>query len=197
MKDKRWFSKLLLCVLVAAAGFACQKPLTLSEQASRRRAAEALLAQAVLEMRKGDLNRAEARLELALELRPFDARLSDGLGCVAWRRKRFTRAKRYFEQAVKIDPFYDRGYAHLALDAEREGRFREAERLYEQAISLTPLNPRSRNNYAALLAERHQDLKSYSELLKAQALASKDERPVIDANVRALRRKLRLFDRAP
>jgi len=119
-----------------------------------------LLVQAVDSLRRGDahsLEDAESALLVARELDPQDARILDGLGCVALRRGDLSEAKALFQQSISARRDYDRPYAHLAEIAETQGDISAARELLEIAVRLNPLNPQTRTNYALFLREHLRD----------------------------------------
>ncbi|HQH26498.1 MAG TPA: hypothetical protein PLP17_03805, partial [Oligoflexia bacterium] len=156
------------------------------------RKTEQLLVAAVQLMRRGGsagLEQAKQALLLAAELTPGDARVIDGLGCVAWRQKRYALADDYFYRARALDPSYARAYAHLALAAQERGSIKEAQILLVRSLELSPLDYQTRNNYAALLAQRGTDREllqqALSELRKAM-LSAPGHEPLLRRNLERL-----------
>jgi Flp pilus assembly protein TadD len=197
-------TKIAYSFALAAFLTGCAVPRLLSphEQAQRYRKVEALLTQATLLMRKGsaeELNSAESALHLARELSPQNARVVDGLGCLALRRHDYANAKYQFNKALELDSSYDRPYAHLALIAEQSGRVEEARHLLSKALQLNPLNYRSRNNYAVLLADLAGDeteiREAYEEMLKA-AHSGPPKEALLEHNTRVMRRMLGAYSGA-
>jgi Flp pilus assembly protein TadD len=193
--------KLAYCFVltVLAAGCAGLRPISPYEQAQRCRKVETLLTQATLLMRKGsaeELNSAESALHLARDLSPHNARVIDGLGCIALRRHDYAAAKNQFDEAIELDSNYDRPYAHLAQIAEHGGRVGEAKQLLLKALQLNPLNYRSRNNYAVLLAElagnETEAKEAYEEMLKA-AHSGPPKEALLEHNARVMRRMLSVY----
>lgn len=137
-----------------------------------------MLRRAGRELRSGSKNsllRAQSEYEFILELRPFDPRALDGLGCVAFRLGRNLAAEWYFKKSYEKNPGYDRSLEHLAALQVKEGDLSLAESLYRQAIAINPLNYRARNNLSLLLSppsapESPEKGEAIRQLLKAQAL---------------------------
>jgi len=153
-------------------------------------------------------DRAQAAYEAARELDSGDARIIDGLGCVAWRKGNPKLAEFYFKRAIELNADYDRPIAHLALVAESRGHRHASLELLRRALQLNPLNFRARNNYAALLMkegeraelqasplskdrseERSEELsEAHRELLKAYELAGPEEE-LITRNISLLSKR--------
>lgn len=178
----------VLILLLALTGCYYEPPRveTAMQAALVEKKLQALLIEATAALRApagGDLERAEAALRLAAELRESDPRVADGLGAVAWRRGRYADAERLFQRAIALDPNYDRAYSHLALLAERRGDRRRARELLEEAVRLNPLNFRARNNLAAVLLDEGNDRRARNELTKASAAGGAGDL-VIERNLR-------------
>ena len=92
---------------------------------------------------------AEALLDLAAELKPADARVEDGFGCLALRRMELPEARFRFVRAVTIDPGYARGFVHLARLHDRQGDRQTGEAFLEKALQLNPLDSEARELRAA------------------------------------------------
>lgn len=162
---------LVFCIVGCAVPPA-DSPLTLEQELAREGKLRRLLLKATLEMKNADfhsLGRAEAALELARDLVPNDARVTDGLGCIEWRRGNIEMAEYLFKKAVEFNPEYDRAYAHLALIAESRGDIWAAIELFNIALRKNPLNYMARNNLGALLYERD-ELGAVDERLKRAKL---------------------------
>ena len=182
---------LALCMFVA-----CSRPLTPFEAAERAKEADRLLGQAVLLIRESSdpsLDRAWSALTLGQHLAPHDPRFWDGLGAVAYRKRRWEKAEECFTKALQLDPFYAGAYAHLALLAEREGKRKEAKELYETALALQPTFYRGRNNYAAFVAENEGRARlraSYHELLQAEQAAAPGREEILLRNITRMRQAI-------
>lgn len=156
------------------------------ELADRNRTKE-LIEQGRYYLRSGDLDKASAAFEVALEIAPAAAAF-DGLGCVALLRGHYSEAERYLWKAYESDESYNHSLGNLALLYEARGEVSQAGSMYEWALQADPKNFRVRNNYAVYLAE-HTGEKSLPtdrvkrELLKAHALA---EHPVIEDNLKSI-----------
>lgn len=174
MNERSTYTRIFALILLCAVGVSCTRPLSISERMMLQERVELLLTEATIQMRKGTddaLDEAEGALKLAWEIFPSEAKILDGLGCVAWRRRQFSLAESFFKDAVELNPSYSRAYAHLAFAAERRGDGKTAKEQYEKAISLNPLDSQTRNNYAVFLASKGGSegakRRSYGELLKA------------------------------
>lgn len=167
--------------LAAAAVFclnlaACMppKPQDLETEQEIEAKLKTLLAVAVTSLRRDEPEQAEAVLELARELRPADARVLDGFGCVYFRQGRMAEARGMFQRAISADRGYSRPYAHLAAIAKQNGDFQAANELLRAALTLNPLNNRARTNYSVLIHGTDPQ-RSYRELTKAYALTGELE----------------------
>ena len=170
------------------------RTLSVEEQVVREQRLVSLIAQGTALLRRpgaANLEQARAAFELAGELSPRDARVLDGLGCVAWRRGNFSAARSYFSEAIRADPGYDRALAHMALIAFRDGNFPEADELFRRALILNPLNYRARNNFVVSKLRRgvsaHSQQILLRELRKALYSAMESEE-VIYKNIGELNR---------
>jgi tetratricopeptide (TPR) repeat protein len=161
----------ILCLL--SIGCAPIEVLPVAEEVARARAMERLLKQASIDLERNTpraLNRAEGALRLVSEIAPEEPRALDGLGCIAFRRKRFGEAEGFFKKALDVAPDYAAAWAHLALIAEGRGHLHAAKALYQRALEKNPLNYRARNNYAVFILENLQSPSSgFEELQKALA----------------------------
>lgn len=126
-----------------------------------------LLREAVTKMRRGELARAQAALELAAELSPNDPRVLDGLGCVLFRQGNLPLAQRFFQEALLRDRNYHPAYTHLALLAEKQGDRLAAKELLLYGLQANGKNYRARNNYGAMLLDEQDKKAAYFELWKA------------------------------
>lgn len=162
----------ILATLTVFLLTACSVRPSLEDQIKRQKKLELLLTEGVKYLRAENIEKAESAFLLAYELAPNDARVSDSLGCIAWRRNDFDRAEANFNRAVLLNPAYSPAIAHLAQLAERRGKLVEAKKLYDRAVKLDPLNYRARNNRAALIIDSLQSSEfrkiAHRELLKAQ-----------------------------
>ena len=171
--------------------------LTAEEKAYREQKIRELLSEGNKKLRQGDwdsLDRAQAAYSTARELDRDDARVIDGLGCVAWRKGNAQLAEVYFRRSIELNRDYDRPLAHLALVAESRGHHRASVELLRQAMELNPLNYRTRNNYAAVLmdtdgrSDEPQLAEAHRELLKAYELAGPEEE-FISKNIATLSKR--------
>lgn len=167
---------LVICFYIVLISSGCVKNLSVAERARRSQSVEKLLGQSVLWMREGgrdSLEHAQSALLLAAELSPSDPRISDGLGCVYWRKGDVPAAEKYFMQAKRLDIFYGRAYVHLALVAQYRGEPIKAKKLLEYALELDPLDYRARNNYAVQMGEELKPGDGRSEKVAQEILKAK------------------------
>jgi tetratricopeptide (TPR) repeat protein len=102
----------------------------------------------------GDLEKAEARIALALE---YNARFTEAwvnLGLVEMNRGNFERAHRDFVKARDLNPDLPAPHQALGLLAERQGRGPDAERHYRAALKVDPGFAPARINLSRLLFAR-------------------------------------------
>lgn len=189
--SREWLHSLFVTMLFILSACAPQRPnLTPDQLAARELKLRELLKQSVVELRLGTpdaLDRAQASLEIARELHPKDARVLDGLGCVAWRKGNVNLAESFFKKSLEQDQNYSRPWAHLALVAEARGHYNAANGLLRKAIAVNPMNFMARNNRAAFLLKNSTNPRdhsiAYQELMKAYQLSGSDD-PIVQANIR-------------
>jgi Flp pilus assembly protein TadD len=105
-------------------------------------------------MAAGDLEKAEARIALALE---YSARFTEAwvnLGTIEMRRGNFERAHRDFVKARDLNPDLPVPHHALGLLAEQRGDDADAERYYRAALKVDPGFAPGRVNLARRLFER-------------------------------------------
>lgn len=178
----RWRRRFVVITGLFGALLGCVAPTPDRPDVERMREARSLIDQGTVELRRGELDKAEAAYRVALELTPDSAAL-DGLGCVAFLRGNAATARTLFERAIELDPRYAQALGNLALLHEAEGNDARAAALYRAALRAEPRNFRARNNYAAFLQRRNDrtlKAETRAELLKAYAVA---RHPAIAANL--------------
>ncbi|NDC37906.1 MAG: hypothetical protein EBZ48_07610 [Proteobacteria bacterium] len=146
-----------------------------------------LIDQGTTQLRRGELEKAQASYQMAYDLAKLPQGL-DGLGCVALLRGEYKLAEDYFKTAMEQDPTYQTPLANLALLYDLSGRSKEAKLFYRRAIDAQPLNARVRSNFGAFIAdtEEGREFEAEREMLHAQALS---DSPLIETNLRRLARK--------
>jgi Flp pilus assembly protein TadD len=146
-----------------------------------------LIDQAVVLMRQGNLDKAEAAFQVSRELVSLPASL-DGLGCIAFFRGENLIAEDFFKQALDLDFRYTEAVGNLALLYEQMGKPQKAEEYFKRAIELNPANYRIRNNYAIFLAQRDNSPRQLAreQLAKASVLV---ETPIIEENMLELSKR--------
>ncbi len=102
----------------------------------------------------GDLERAEARIALALEYNPRFTEAWVNLGLVEMMRGNFVRARHDFIRARDLNPDLPAPHHALGLLADHEGRADDAARHYRAALKVDPGFAPARINLARRLFER-------------------------------------------
>lgn len=179
----RHFTIILVLIL---SGCSVQKPTASSET---RFEASKLIDKAVVQMREGDLDAAEATYQVAYDMAQIPAAL-DGLGSVAFIKGHFQTAEQYFWQAYNSPvEEYPNALGNLALLYEKVGEIEHAQKIYQVAVEQDPANFKIRSNYAAFLAEYIEKSgiqpRAKFEILKAEAIQN---HPVIDYNKQRINR---------
>jgi tetratricopeptide (TPR) repeat protein len=155
-----------LAAVVAVAGcYRGAKPAT-PEQA------ETHVARAMVALDRGDLDRAEAELTLALEYDPNLATAFNGLGLVARRRGDAKAAAHYFSRAIALDDDLAEAHSNLGVLALEAGNPAGAEEQFRAALAIDPGYPAARHNLARTLMLRGKTTAARSQLLR---LTSADE----------------------
>jgi len=104
-------------------------------------------------MHKGEVDKAEAELHIALEMKPerdTEMIIEAGLGNIAMRREQMNEAIPHYKRVVESNPQYpgiwfNLGFAHRLL-----GELEEAEKCYQQAIQADPHDIRACRELAAI-----------------------------------------------
>jgi Flp pilus assembly protein TadD len=99
----------------------------------------------------GDLERADARFNLALEYNPSFVDALTNLGLVELQRGNFERARQLLTRARRLNPDVAQPHHALGVLAERERRPDLASQHYYEALRVDPGFAPSRNNLAHLL----------------------------------------------
>jgi tetratricopeptide (TPR) repeat protein len=105
-------------------------------------------------MATGDLEKAEARVALALEYNPRFTEAWVNLGLVEMNRGNFERARRDFVKARDLNPDLPAPHHALGLLADHRGLGREAEGHYRAALKVDPGFGPARINLSRLLFAR-------------------------------------------
>ncbi len=103
---------------------------------------------------EGDLEKAEARIALALEYNPRFTEAWVNLGTVEMSRGNFERAHHDFVKARDLNPDLPAPHHALGLLADREGQIVDAERYYRAALKVDPGFAPARINLARRLFEQ-------------------------------------------
>lgn len=143
-----------------------------------------LVDQGTIQLRRGELEGAQASFEMARQLGGL-AQALDGLGCVALVRGDFGLAEEYFLAAYQRDATYDNPLANLALVYDLTGRHQEAEKLYRQALTREPMNIAARGNFYSFISDSlvGREAEARRGFLHAQALG---DHPILRENLRRL-----------
>lgn len=110
-------------------------------------------------MRKGEIDKAEAELYIALEKEPgtgIETIIEAGLGDIAMARKQMSDAIPHYKRVVENNPqhpgiWFNLGSAHRHLD-----ELEEAEKYYQQAIEVAPRDVRAYPELAAIYIDNSQ-----------------------------------------
>ncbi len=165
----RLFRSVLFVFLLGASGVsgACGG-LPVSAPAMRHNADGAEL------LARGDLDGAEARFRLALELRPGFAEARANLGLVAVERGDLVGAEMSIEQALDADRDFALGWSGLGVVRERQGDAEGAMEAYGEALAIDPTLPTPRRNFAFLLAREGRHPEARAHLLRLLAVDADD-----------------------
>lgn len=104
-------------------------------------------------MANGDLEKAEARVALALEYNPRFTEAWVNLGTIEMNRGNFERARRDFVKARDLNPDLPAPHHALGLLADHQGEIAAAERFYRAALKVDPGFAPARINLARRLFE--------------------------------------------
>lgn len=98
--------------------------------------------------KKGNLDLAQAALELSIESDPDSVSILESLGLVLLQRGDFTRAKPLLQKAISQEPELWRSHNALGLIDDRHGHHETATEHFRKALTLAPRNERVANNLA-------------------------------------------------
>jgi tetratricopeptide (TPR) repeat protein len=135
----------VLSFLMIHALAACAHPAPLPAKAI------ALNRDGAIAMAAGDLEKAEARIALALEYNPRFTEAWVNLGLIEMNRGNFERGHRDFVRARDLNPDLPAPHHALGLLADHEGRVDDAERHYRAALKVDPGFAPARINLARRL----------------------------------------------
>ncbi len=100
---------------------------------------------------KGDMNRARAEFEKALQLEPYRPEAHYNLANILFKLGDLSGAEKEYEEAIRRDPFYDSAHLALALVYEQRGEKEKARLKYLEIIHNLPFNTRAYLGLAKLL----------------------------------------------
>jgi choline-sulfatase len=115
----------------------------------------------------GDLDRAQARLERALEVDPSILEAHQMLGTIAMQREQYDEAVAQFQAALAIDSELQSAIAGMARSYQELGRLEEARVGYERLASVDPENLQALMGLADIDVAQGQDDQAIAELEKA------------------------------
>jgi predicted O-linked N-acetylglucosamine transferase (SPINDLY family)/predicted SAM-dependent methyltransferase len=99
----------------------------------------------------GDLEEAERRFRVVLELNPESAELWSDLGIAVFRQGRRVEAVEHFWRGVTLNPGHAKGWANLGNALKECGRFQDAVSACRRAIEIEPTLEEGRDNLGASL----------------------------------------------
>jgi Flp pilus assembly protein TadD len=177
----RWWIGLLGLALVAVVG--CRSPAThmkeyqtVAEDMSRdTKTAIKENAEAYEAMERGDLEKAEKRLKVALTADGFFGPAHNNLGICYLRQKKYYQAAWEFQYAGKLMPYSAEPRNNLGMVYEEVCRMDEAEKWYDEALSLQPDNPQLIGNLVRTRLRENKRDERTCQLLSDLIL--KDTRP--------------------
>ncbi|PIE19610.1 MAG: hypothetical protein CSA65_01705 [Proteobacteria bacterium] len=122
-------------------------------------------------IQRGDLDRAEARLTLALEYNPNYAEAYNGLGLVYYHRGQRWRAMKTFRRALLLDGELAEAHNNLGVVLLERGDYRDAAACFQAALAIDPGYANARFNLALGLLQTGKLIAAEKELLKTLASA--------------------------
>ncbi len=122
-------------------------------------------------MADGDLEKAEARIALALEYSPRFTEAWVNLGLIEMNRGNFERARRDFVKARDLNPDLPAPHQALGLLADHQGQIAAAERFYRAALKVDPGFAPARINLARRLFEESALEEAREQFLRATQIA--------------------------
>lgn len=96
----------------------------------------------------GNLSKAAAAYEEAIELNPNNSQAHTGLIGIFADMGKVDLAQKHFELTIELDPAQPTAYTNVGIAYLHEERVEDARRAFEKAIELDPMNPTSRSYYA-------------------------------------------------
>ncbi len=92
----------------------------------------------VIRLNRQELPDAKRQFELALNLRPENGQIQNGLGLVAWKQGKMSRAEQYFRAAAEASPIFVDSSVNLAALLNAQGRHSEAAAILESVLRIQP-----------------------------------------------------------
>ena len=114
-------------------------------------------------MRKGEIDKAEAELYIALEKEPgtdIETIIEAGLGDIAMARKQMSEAIPHYKRVVENNPQYPGIWFNLGSAHRHLGELEEAEKYYQQAIEVAPHDIRAYPELAAIYIDNSQPVRA-------------------------------------
>ena len=137
----------------------------------------------------GDVDRAIASLQKALEIDPEFIEAVNDMGACHTAKQNFAEAANYFNRAIHIDPHYGPAFYNLALLSLMQNRLEDAERAARTAADLDRVGSSSRlllgtalvfqdkfTDEAVTSLEKARDQFPQAHLLLARALAARGKK---------------------
>jgi len=126
---------------------------------------------------QGELDKAIAEYEKAIELEPNDADAHRNLGTAYGEQGKWEESAAAYERAIEIDPDFGEAYGDLAAAYFRLGRIPEALETGEKAIELAPDYATAHNNLGIIYKEQGEYDLAIAEYEKAIELDPSDPKP--------------------
>lgn len=142
---------------------------------------DALYDQALTDLEKWNLDKAEGSLRQIIEMEPEHALAWNKLGVVFARRKDLRQAEDCFNQAISLDSQLASPHSNLGNIYAERGWTDRAKTAYERALALDPGNPTATHNLGVLY-RKSGDIGKGVDLLKQ---ATKAERRRFRSEIRS------------
>ncbi len=130
--------------------------------------------QATEALARGDLETADARLQVALEYHPRFVEALTNLGLVELERGNFARARTLLARAKRINPDVAQPHHGLGVLEERRGRLDRASRHYQEALAVDPGFAPARANLGRLYYNAGDFERARSQFLRLTEVAPEE-----------------------
>jgi tetratricopeptide (TPR) repeat protein len=121
--------------------------------------------------KRGDVDEAVQRFQIALRLNPRLAEAHYNLGNILYRRGQLDQAVGYYRDAIRVRPAYAEAHYNLAVALAKNGHLDEAIQHYRIVIQLRPNDAAAHNNLGNVLYARgevDEAIAQYREALRIQ-----------------------------